>query len=162
MGKGKDVYAYFVAKFDTSGSELANVSKKYGKLWRRIWASGMDMYCIDYTQDFSGTLDQTAMVEHLLANEYRMQDSWDDMEESLSTILDNISSVGNNVCTFLPKYGDETVRCKYHNKIVSNFEAGEVREKFGGHLAEYIACPHERKRNTFLHPNVQERELCRL
>ena len=63
------------------------------------------------------------------------------MDQDAPTILANTESVGNNVCTWVQtnSYG-KTVRAKIYNKIVSNFEAGEVREPFGGHLADYADC----------------------
>ena len=54
------------------------------------------------------------------------------------------------------------MQTKVYNKIVSNFEAGEVREQFGGHLADYVDCPNERLRKTFLHPEVQSRGCTRI
>ena len=54
------------------------------------------------------------------------------------------------------------MRTKVYNKIVSNFEAGEVQEHFGGHLADYVDCSNERLRKTFLHPDVQSRGCTRV
>ncbi|MEW8688947.1 MAG: hypothetical protein AB2556_24270 [Candidatus Thiodiazotropha sp.] len=48
-----------------------------------------------------------------------------------------------------------TVRTKLYNNMVSNFEAGEVREPIGGYLADYVDCPNEHLRRTFLHPDEQ-------
>ena len=79
------------------------------------------------------------------------------------TILDNTDSVGKHVCTWVcrNKKGN-TVRTKIYNKIVSNIEAGEVREPVGGHLADYVDCPNEHLRKTFLHPDVQKRGCTRI
>ena len=38
-----------------------------------------------------------------------------------------------------------------------NFEAGEIREHVGGHLADYADCPNPHLRQTFLDPDVQAR-----
>ncbi|MEW8689266.1 MAG: hypothetical protein AB2556_25870 [Candidatus Thiodiazotropha sp.] len=38
---------------------------------------------------------------------------------------------------------------------MSNFEAGEVCEPIGRHLADYVDCPNKHLRHTFLHPDVQ-------
>ena len=54
------------------------------------------------------------------------------------------------------------MRTKVYSKIVSNFEAGEVCEQFGGHLAEYVDCTNQRLRKTFLHPDVQARGCTRI
>ena len=55
-----------------------------------------------------------------------------------------------------------TVRTKAYNKVVSNFEAGEIRKPIGGHLADYVDCPNEHLRRTFLHPDVQARGCTRI
>ena len=49
-----------------------------------------------------------------------------------------------------------------YNKIVSNFEAGEIREQFGGHLADYVDCPNEHLQKTFASPDVQARGCTRI
>ena len=49
-----------------------------------------------------------------------------------------------------------------YNKVVSNFEAGEIREPVGGHLADYADCPKQRLCKTFLHPDVQARGCTRI
>ena len=73
------------------------------------------------------------------------------------TILVNTSSVGDHVCTCVrTSKAGYTVRTKAFNKVISNFEAGEIREPIGGHLADYVDCPNEHVRCT-LHPDVQAR-----
>lgn len=42
------------------------------------------------------------------------------------------------------------------------FEAGEIREPVGGHLADYVDCPNPHLRQTFLHPDVQARGCTRI
>ena len=56
----------------------------------------------------------------------------------MPTILDCGETCGRN--TF--KYVKPNLTCsvKYYNKIVSNFEAGDVSKKVGAHLAEYVFC----------------------
>ena len=85
------------------------------------------------------------------------------ISDSTATILDNTNSVGNHVCTYICKttHG-KTIRAKLYNKVVSNFEAGEVLETFGGHLADYVDCSNKRLRRTFLHPKVQENGCTRI
>ena len=118
------------------------------------------MYVIDYTQDFSGMVDKNALVSHLLANGFERQGSGRCSDKG--TILDNTSNVGDHVCTWLHKARGYTVRTKIYNKAVSQFEAGEVNETFGGHLADYIDCPNQDMRRTFEHPAVQERGCTRI
>jgi len=127
---------------------------------RYLLSQGFGLYCIDYTRDFSGTLDRKALVDHLCKMEgFREQgDLPSAMREDKPTILANTDSVGNHVCTWVQtsKRG-YTVRTKLYNKVVLNFEAGEIREPIGGHLADYVDCPNKHLRRTFLHPDVQAR-----
>ncbi|MEW8688306.1 MAG: hypothetical protein AB2556_21045 [Candidatus Thiodiazotropha sp.] len=68
----------------------------------------------------------------------------------------NTDNVGKHVCTWVcTSEAGYTVCTKLYNKVVSNFEAGEVREPIGGHLADYVDCPKEHLRRTLLHPYVQ-------
>ena len=78
--------------------------------------------------------------------------------ETIPMILDNTDSIGKHVYTWVGTTNDGgTFRMKIYNKIVLNFEAGEVRNPFRGHLAEYADCPNQHLRQTFLHPHVQPR-----
>ena len=83
-------------------------------------------------------------MDHLCASEgFREQgDLASAMRADVPTILANTGSVGGHVCTWVrtSKAGYK-VRTKLYNKVVSNFEAGEVREPIGGHLADYADCP---------------------
>ena len=133
-------------------------------LERLLLAHGYGIYCIDYTQDFSGVLDREALVELLCASEgFREQgDLASAMRTDVPTILANTSSVGDHVCTWVrTSKAGYTVRTKTYNKVVSNFEAGEIREPIGGHLADYVDCQNEHLRRTFLHPDVQARGCTR-
>ena len=99
-------------------------------------------------------------MDHLCASEgFREQgDLASAMCADVPTILANTGSVGDHVCTWVrtSKTG-KTVRTKLNNKVVSNFEAGEVREPIGGHLTDYANCPNVHLRRTFLHPDVHAR-----
>ena len=84
------------------------------------------------------------------------------MRTDVPTILANTSSVGDHVCTWvLTSKAGYTVRTKAYNKVVSNFEAGEIREPIGGHLADYVDCPNEHLRRS-LHSDVQARGCTRI
>ena len=78
--------------------------------------------------------------------------------------MDNTNSVGDNVLTYT--YTEEETgvyyRVKLYNKIVSNFEAGAVRTRMGGHLADYVFSSNKRLRKVFHHPDVQSRGITRL
>ena len=105
-------------------------------------------------------VDRNALVAHLLANGFKMQGSG--IPSDKGTILDNTSSVGDHVCTWLHEARGHTVRTKIYNKVVSQYEAGEVNESFGGHLADYVDCPNQHMRRTFEHPAVQARGCTRI
>ena len=145
----------FVAKVDTSELAIEDVDKNIEKLARLLGANGYGIYSIDYTQDFSGTLDRKRLVEHLLQGEFELEHQGGD---GTATILDNTNSVGEHVCTWVA----DGTRTKIYNKIVSNFEAGDVKNPIGAKLAEYVDCPNEHLRKTFLHPDVQKRGCTRI
>ena len=50
----------------------------------------------------------------------------------------------------------DTARVKLSNKIVSQFEAGEVQDPFGGHLADYVYSTGKHLRKTLAQPGVQK------
>ena len=127
----------------------------------RLLESRVDcMHEIDYTQDFSEMVDRNALVSHLLANGFKKQGSGRHLDKG--TILDNTSSVGDHVCTWINTVRGHTARTKIYNKAVSQFEAGEVTEPFGGHLADYVDCPNQHMRRAFEHPAVQARGCTRI
>ncbi|MEW8580964.1 MAG: hypothetical protein AB2570_04580, partial [Candidatus Thiodiazotropha endolucinida] len=162
---GKDPFAIFVAKVDVSEVEIDSLQARLPKLRKLLLGKGYGLYSIDYTQDFSGTLDRQSLVAHLEKLGYRIQGDPNDAlaNRDAPTVLDNTKSVGNHVCTWIGTGASGyTVRTKLYNKVVSNFEAGEVREQMGGHLADYVDCPNEHLRRTFLHPDVQERGCTRI
>ena len=125
---------------------------------RQLLAHGYGLYSIDYMQDFSGVLDREALADHLCAFEgFREQgDLAAMMCEGMPMILSNIDSVGEHVCTWVgSSEAGYMVQTKLYNKVVSNFEAGKVHEPIGGHLADYVDCPNQHLRCTFLLHDVQ-------
>ena len=76
--------------------------------------------------------------------------------------LDNTDSVGDNVCTFVQTRNGRTASTKFYNKVVCQFEAVDVRESYGGHLAHYIDSTNRHLPWTMLHPDVQRRGCTRL
>ena len=108
-------------------------------------------------------MDRCKIIEHLIQNHsFRMQG--ENRGRGEYTILDNEESVGANVLTYIYENKDtkDLLRVKFYNKIVSNFEAGEVRSSLGGHLADYVYSSNERLRNVFSSKDVQERGITRL
>lgn len=162
---GKEPEGIFVAKVDVSEIPLEELQEGLPSFERLLLANGNGIFSIDCTQDFSGTLDRNALVDFLrIEKGFREKGSFAaSIADGEDTILDNTDSVGNNCCTWVgaTNYGC-IARNKIYNKIVSNFEAGEVRSQFGGHLAEYADCPNKHLRRTFLHPDVQARGCTRI
>ena len=151
------MYAYFLAKIDVSGVEIAHLQECLPMLARLLESRGDGTYQIDYTQDFSGVVDRKALVDHLQANGFEIQGPG--ILSGKGAILDNTSSVGDYVCTWLHEARGHTARTKIYNKVVSQFEAGEV---FGGHLADYVDRPNQHMRRTFERPAVQARGCTRV
>jgi len=163
---GKEPVGLFVAKVDVSEIPIEELQAALPTFERQLLSHGYGLYSIDYTQDFSGVLDRKTLVEYLCKTQnFREQgDFYSAMcYKEGPTILDNTNSVGNHVCTWIqntPNGG--TTRTKIYNKIVSNFEAGDVQATIGAHLSEYVDCPNEHLRKTFHHPDVQERGCTRI
>ena len=99
---------------------------------KRLLAHGYGIYSIDYTRDFSGTLDRKTLVEYLIGkHEFREQGSFvQAIGEENPTILDNTDSVWKHVGTWISTHKSYTLCTKLYNKIVSNFEAREIRAQF--------------------------------
>ena len=160
----EDPTACFVAKLDVSKVPIQKLHRHLHTFQKHLLAIGYNLYCVDYTQDFSGTLSRTNLISFLMSQGYQLQDTQGVLafNEDTPTILENTSSVGNNVCTWISTENGKTIRVKLYNKIVSNFEAGEVQSQFGGHLADYADCSNEHTRQTFTHTKVQERGCTRV
>ena len=159
---GKEIAGYFVAKCDVSEVPLEELHRALPVFERTlVGGSGYGIYSIDYTQDFSGVLDRKALVGFLgfeTAENFCTAIGGDGPR-----ILENTDSVGEHVCTWMETAPEgHATRTKIYNKVVSIFEAGEIREPVGGHLAEYADCPNRRLRQTFFHPDVQARGCTRI
>ena len=142
---------------------IDHLQNNISALERRLALHGYGLYSVDYTQDFSGTLDRCALVDHLVQSQGMHEAGTDSIADPIATILDNTDSVGNHVVTYMQTTPEGyMIRAKLYNKVVSNFEAGTVREKFGAHLAEYADCPNKHLQKTFLHPDVQARGCTRI
>ena len=121
--------------------------------------AGFGLYQIDYTQDFSGTLVRPALVRHLESVHQFFQQNGFAFPENGGCILDNTKSVGDHVCTFIQT---RTASTKFYNKVVCQFEAGDVREPIGGHLAHYTDNTNRHLRRNMLHQDVQRRGCTRV
>ena len=157
------IAAIFVAKVDLSEYNLEETREMLPRLRTFLEANAYGIYSIDYTQDVSGTMDRKKLVEHLQSVGCVEQGTFGDALDSReATILDNTKSVGEHVCTWIHTYKEHTIREKLYNKIVCQFEAGKVQQNFGGHLAEFAACPNKHLRKTFEHAASKERGITRL
>ena len=157
----KKIAGYFVAKCDVSEVPLEELHSGLHVFEKCLEGYGYGIYSIDYTQDFSGVLDRKALVGHLGFR--KAGDFCTAIDKKEPTILENTDNVGEHVCTWISNTEEgHTTRTKIYNKVVSNFEAGEIREPVGGHLAEYADCPNQHLRKTFLHPDVQSRGCTRI
>ena len=155
----------FVAKVGVSEIPIDELQEALPTFDAELLFRGYGIYSIDYTRDYSGVLDRKTLVEYLCEKkDFREQgDLAAAMGADAPTILANTDSVGNHVCTWVyTSSSGNTVRTKLYNKVVSNFEAGEIREPIGGHLADYVDCPNQHLRRTFLHPDVQARGCTRI
>ena len=155
-------YAVFVVKVDVSNIPIQELQKYISELERSLFTNGYYIYCVDYTRDFSGTMDKKELIQYLLEEgSFRKEGDISDIEKP-NTILNNSSSVGCNVLTYIRRDGKSTIRTKAYNKIVSNLEAGEVRSNFGGHIFDYVYSSNERLRRLFWHPDTKKRGITRL
>ena len=100
----------------------------------KLFGISYAIYCVDYTQDYSGTMQRCKLINYFLENlPFRMQ-GCDGAIDAEYTIFDSVQSVGRNVLSFIHenRKTKNLHRVKLYNKIVSNFEAGEVRSCMGG------------------------------
>ena len=184
----KNPVAVIKYKVNTSRLTLKKVLDNLNKLEKRLNTLGAGLMSIDYTRDLSGVLEKERMINHFLklgfieqsdseeenkknyiVNEFTNFKTWDektiknDDGETKIKILDTDSTCGRNTFKYIRNTDSVCCVVKYYNKIVSNFEAGDVQKKIGTHLAEYAfthSCDHLEK--TFRHPDVVERGLTRL
>ena len=155
-------YAVFVVKIDVSNIPIQELQKYIKELEQALFTIGYYIYCVDYTRDFSGTMDKEELIKYLTEEEdFKEEDDIYNTEKT-NVILKNNSSVGRNVLTYLRREGENLLRIKFYNKIVSNLEAGDVRNLFGGHIYDYVYSSNERLRRLFWHPDTKQRGTTRI
>ena len=159
---GERATAFFVAKMDVSELPIATLHAGLPKLQRLLVANGMSLYQVDYTQDLSGTLDRKALVQRLEEAHRFAYQGQAPPQNPQGCILDNTSSVGNHVATFVWSTGTRAVSAKFYNKLVAQIEAGDVRGTFGGHMSGLVASTNQHLRQTLAHPDVLARGCTRL
>ena len=79
---------------------------------------------------------------HMMGKGFGSQEVFHVPEEGKGYILDNTGSIGDHVCIW-------TMQTKRYNKLVSQFETGEVWESFRGHMADNANCPNKHLHTTF-------------
>ena len=155
-------FAVFVVKVDVSNIPIQELQKYIKELEQALFTIGYYIYCVDYTRDFSGTMDKEELAKYLIEEEdFRIEGDTSDMDKN-NIVLKNNSSVGRNVLTYLRRDRGSMQRVKFYNKIVSNLEAGEVRNSFGGHIFDYVYSSNERLRRLFWHPDTKKRGITRI
>ena len=155
-------FAVFVVKVDVSNIPIQELQKYIKELEQALFTIGYYIYCVDYTRDFSGTMDKEELAKYLIEEEdFRIEGDTSDMDKT-HIVLKNNSSVGRNVLTYLRRDRESMQRVKFYNKIVSNLEAGEVRNNFGGHIFDYVYSSNERLRRLFWHPDTKKRGITRI
>ena len=165
-GTDKEPAAVFRYKIGTSEIPISVVLENLEKLENTLLERGFGFYSIDYTRDFSGTLEYSKLVDHLrsLDFEYAPPNTkiWN-LENNEKYILDVSHFSGNNILKYTKRIPNgDVVKTKLYNKIVCNFEAGEVSKSYGSHLFEYVQCPNKHLEKTFEHPDVLARGVTRL
>ena len=126
-------------------------------LERLLEPRGEPIFQIDFTKDFSGTLDRKALMDHLhKSRSFAFQDCV--FPETRGTILDNAANVGEHVCTWMQIESGYTTGVKLYTKVVSQFEAGEVQDPFEGHLADYVFSTDKHLRKL-LHTDTCKKEI---
>ena len=159
----KKPFGVFVVKVSVSNIPISQIEKHILELQQNLFTIGYYIFSVDYTQDFSGTLHKEEVIEYLCKrDDFRKEEECKYIEGEQNVILDNESSVGKNVLTYLKKGNKNLQRVKFYNKISSNLESGEVRSDFGGHIYECINSSDTRLQNLFRVKDVQERGVTRI
>ena len=173
-------------KVNTSRVPIEKILKNLNLLEKRLNHYGAGLMSIDYTRDFSGVLEKERLERYLLnipgfchengektevyTNDkltfhkcFIVEKTKYEKKDIERLILETDETCGRNTLKYILSYRGVTCVVKYYNKIVSNFEAGDVQKKIGTHLAEYAFCHScEHLEKTFRHPDVVKKGMTRL
>ena len=161
----QEAKAAFVAKIDVSNISLLDLQDNIKEMEQNLFVLGFFIFSVDYTQDFSGTINKEELIDYLIEKEGFCREGEDKNlgeEEDKKIILNNDKSVGKNVLTYLRIEEEKTFRIKFYNKFVCNLEAGYVRAHFGGHVFDSVCSTSKRLRNLFYNREVRERGVTRI
>ena len=93
-------FAVFVVKVDVSNITIQELQKYIKELQQALFTIGYYIYCVDYTRDFSGTMDKEELTKYLIEEEnFKMEGETSDVE-TCGVVLKNNCSVGRNVLTY--------------------------------------------------------------
>ena len=154
--KCKNPVAVIKYKVNTSRLSINNVLTNLNILEERLNLMGAGLMSIDYTRDLSGVLEKERMIndflklgfieqaeseeenkKYYIVNEFTKFKTWDekttkDDDEDIKNkikILDTDATCGRNTFKYIRSTDSVCCVVKYYNKIVSNFEAGDVQKK---------------------------------
>ena len=134
----QSICGLFVAKVDVSEIIILLLHNTLPTFEIQLPAHGYGICSINSKRNSSGTLDRKIVVEHL-CKEYDFREKGDfasAIGSNAPKILNDTDSDAKYVCTWISTYNGNTMCTTLYNKIVSNFEAGEIPEQFCGHLAD--------------------------
>lgn len=100
-------------------------------------------------------MDLPALAQHLVDTYGFSRQGTFAFSDSGGCIMHNTASVGDHVYTSVQMRLGRTTSTKFYNKVVSQLEAGEVRETFGRHLAHYVHSTNKHLYPMLRHPDVQ-------
>lgn len=99
---------------------------------RKLLNVGYGIYSVDYTKYFSGTLDRETWLIIFSQSVILRIDETETKYTNQSCILENtrptVSKMSNLFVIHVKSVSAFTMSMKYYNKIVSNFEAGDVQQ----------------------------------
>ena len=91
---GEEPFGVFIVKIDVSNISFTTLQDNLKILQSKLLINGNSIYCVDYTMDFSGTLNKKELIDYLLTyKNFRLEKSEDYGDY---TILNNSGSAGNN------------------------------------------------------------------
>ena len=128
-------------KIDVSEIDLPELGEALRSIEKQLHA-------IDHTRDFAGTIVPEKLENHLRSKGVQLEDR---------------ACTGRNCFSWQAgSYYGTSSRRKVCNKVVSNFEAGDVRKKFGTYLADVSSCRNARLQKTLEKPLVTRARCTRI
>ena len=159
----EEPFGIFILKIDVSNITFKSLQNNLKLFQNKLLLCSYSIFCVDYTKDFSGTLNKNELINYLLSyGNFRMEKSEDHGDY---TILNNSKSAGNNTLTFIYDNYEKyklTYRGKLYNKPACNFEKSDVRSVIGGHISNYANSNSDRLKSLFSNNESQQRGITRI